>query len=203
MRSLDAVPLVIAILMTAPVQAGVAQDGELSGAGFTRGDSAASLTVVEFGDFGCSACAQFATETFHIVDAEFVQTGRVRWRFIPFVLGPFRHSKQAAMAAVCAGEQDAFWAMHDLLFDRRDGWMSPRDPRPVFEEFARQLDLETLSFAECYKGDDVEDRVKDYTKLARRLGVRATPTFFVRDQPVLGALPADAFRRVLEEALAR
>lgn len=197
------IPIALGTLIGGPIHGARAQHDEVGNAGFVRGDSTAPLTVVEFGDFGCSACAQFARETLPVLDAEFVQTGRVRWRFVPFVLGPFRHSGDAAKAALCAGEQDAFWGMHDVLYERRNEWMDPRDALPIFQAFAAEVNIDGGAFARCYSRDETGDRIKRFTQLARKLGVRATPTFFVRDQPVLGALPADAFRRVLEEALAR
>lgn len=61
--------------------------------GIERGDSAAPVRVIEFADFGCPECASFARESLGAIDREFVQTGKVHWRFVPFVLGPFRHSK--------------------------------------------------------------------------------------------------------------
>ena len=194
------IPMAIAALIAIPSITG-AQTREVGNAGFTRGDSAAPITVVEFGDFGCSACAMFARETFPVLEAEFVSTGQVYWRFIPFVLGPFRHAEEAAVAALCAGAQAAFWPMHDVLYARRHEWLDPRDPSSVFQAFATELQLDVKRFAECYETKAIEDRVKQWTKLARRLGVRATPTFFVNDRRALGALPPDDFRWLLEQAL--
>lgn len=198
-RSVAQVALAVAV--SAPVTASHAQRPALETAGVVRGDSSAPLTVIEFGDFGCSACAIFARETFPVLDAEFVRAGRIRWRFIPFVLGPFRHAKDAAKAALCAAEQDAFWRMHDVLYKRRGEWMDPRDPLPVFQAYATEMGLDRAAFTRCVARNDVDDRVSAYTNLARKLRVRATPTFLVGEQRVLGALPADDFRRLLEAAL--
>lgn len=179
------------------------QDGRLAHVGFDRGDSAAPLLVVEFADFGCSACADFAVQTFPAIDLEFIRDRRVRWKLIPMVLGPFRHSKRAAMAAVCAAEQGGFWPMHDRLYGQRDRWMDPRDPLPVFRAFADSLGLDPSALERCYRRDETEDHVNRLTKLARQYGVRGTPTFLVGERRVMGALPLATFRAILVEEAGR
>lgn len=168
--------------------------------GIDRGDSTAAVTVVEFADFGCSACAQFARESFHAIDQEFIETGRVRWRFVPFVLGPFRHAKHAAAAGVCAAEQDAFWRMHDRLFEEQRRWSGTGDPRSVLGALAAGLGLDSARFGTCLRSDETADRVRGFNRLAAAFRVRATPTFFVNQQQVRGALPLATFRELLTKA---
>src|SRR5918995_6147270 len=64
-----------------------AQHVNLGGVGYERGDPNAPVQVIEFGDFGCSACGQFARETFGVIHEEFVATGKVHWRYVPFIAG--------------------------------------------------------------------------------------------------------------------
>lgn len=168
--------------------------------GIDLGDPAAPVLVVEYADFGCSACAEFARTTFHAIEAEFVTTGLVRWRIVPFVLGPFRHSKHAAAAALCAAEQDAFWSMHDLLFENQRQWSRAGDPGPILKGFAAELGLDSARFHGCVRSDAAAERVLDFTRLARESRVRATPTFFLNDRRVLGALPLATFRELLTTA---
>lgn len=169
-------------------------------AGIDRGDPQAGILVVEFADFGCSACAQFARESFHAIDQEFIETGRVRWRFVPFVLGPFRHANQAAAAAVCSAEQDAFWRMHDRLFEEQRRWSGAGDPQPVLSALAEELGLNSARFNQCLRSDQTADRVRGFNRQAARLVVRATPTFFINEQRVRGALPLEMFRALLTDA---
>lgn len=181
-----------AIAQSVPVQ--------LEGVGFERGNRAAPVTVVEFADFGCPACAQFARETWPAIDAEFVQRGKVRWIFVPFILGAFPHSQKAAITAVCAGEQGAFWQVHDRLYQEQRRWSAGRDPGAVLREIALSAGLDPAPFEQCYRGREVAQQVRQFTRLARQLAVRATPTFFVGTRRVLGALPIPLFRKVLVEA---
>lgn len=169
----------------------------LAGLGVDRGAPEASVVVVEFADFGCGYCAQFARETFPSLDAEFIATGRVRWRFVPFRLGAFAKAEEAARAALCAAKQGAFWPMHDLLFARRASWSRRGNVIPVLRELARTVGLDDGAFTRCLESDAVEEHVERSTSAARRLGVRGTPTFFVNGKRVVGALPLEAFRQLL------
>jgi protein-disulfide isomerase len=195
MRSVAA----IAALWIGPALALHAQRPELDGVGFDRGDPNAPLLVVEFADFGCSACTRFALETFPKVDERLITTGQVRWKFIPFELGAFRHSKEAAMAALCAAEQDGFWQLHDVLFADGGAWKHSPEPQQIFREFVVGVGLDAAAFDQCYERDETEDRAKEFKKLARKFGVRGTPTFFVGEQKVAGAPPADEFLALLTE----
>lgn len=161
------------------------------------------LTVVEFSDFGCPYCGVFERETFPQLRKEFVETGRVRWRFVPFVLGMFPNGLEAMRAATCVAEQgdEAFWKMHDVLFEKQDVWKASRDPDQIFRSYAVVSGADGDAFSACYRDARSSDRATAADALARQGGVRSTPTFFVGRQMVQGALPLTEFRKVLEAAL--
>jgi len=197
-------PRALAVAAMAALGAGATppafQEAPLKGLGFDRGDPAAPLQVIEFGDFGCSACAQFVVQTLPAIEAEFIQTGRVRWKFVPFVLGAFRHSKQATAAALCAGEQDTFWPAHDLLYQHQKRWSSARDPDAVLRGLALEAGVDSSRFEQCYRDRETTKQVGQLTKLAKEFQVNATPTFLVGARRIRGALPTELFRQVLLEA---
>ncbi len=169
--------------------------------GHTRGDPGAPVEVVEFADFGCSACAAFATEAWTDFDREFIETGIVRWRFIPFILGSFRNSEDATMAAECVAdlEPEAYWPMHDLLYERQGDWSRRRRPKGELQRFAEKLGVDRDGFEDCYDdGDSAEDRIDRNNDLAKDLGVRATPTFFVNGRTLIGAPPLSEWRTLID-----
>lgn len=169
--------------------------------GFVLGSADAPVTVVEYGDFACSACAQFAHGAWPAVRERYVETGRVLWRMVPFDIG-FRNSEEGAKAAYCAADQDAFWAMHDALFLRRDDWVDRRNPKDALLALAEDVGIEGGRFEACYEGDDAEDRIDAANREAKDAGIRGTPTFIVDGVPVQGALPEAAFIQILERSLA-
>lgn len=164
----------------------------------------AEVTVVEFSDFGCKYCGQFHRETLPALRRDYVATGKVRWRVVPFVLGIFPNGTEAMRAATCVAEQgeEAFWAMHDTLFARQADWMDTSDADQLLRSFAVVAGADGDAFTACYEGPRSADRVAAAHALAARTGVRSTPTFFVEGRMVQGALPVGEFRRLLDAALA-
>lgn len=174
-----------------------AQYVDVSKLGYDRGNPDAPILIIEFGDFGCSACGQFARDVWPQLQREFVATGRVRWKYVPFVIGMFPNGDDAANASECAADQDSFWSMHDRLYEKQKEWGRLRDPRQKFVEFASQLGLDAAAFERCYRQDATAARSKRNNEAGQALMVRATPTFFVNGQRVVGALPIEEWRKVL------
>jgi protein-disulfide isomerase len=183
---------------------GSGQAPDLRGIGYDRGSPEARVVVVEFGDFGCPACGQFAREVWPAVAARFVETGRVAWKYVPFVLGAFPNGDEAARAAECAGAQDKFWAMHDRLFEEQGRWGRQRNPLGSFVSHAEALGLDATEFERCYREDAGRERTKRANEAAKAMGVRGTPTFFINGERVVGAYPAEEFiERLLKAGAGR
>lgn len=171
----------------------------LAGVGHDLGGPNARVFIVEFGDFGCSYCAKFAAETYPKIDSAYIAPGIVRWKMVPFVTGMFRNSREVAEAAECAGEQDAFWKMHDLLYQKRKEWMASKDIRTLVARYARDLKLDAAAFARCGLNPGIRQRILGNDAIANRLAIRGTPTFFVNGRVIPGAVPFDIFQQVIRE----
>ncbi len=172
---------------------------DLGAIGYDKGSPAAPLVVVEFSDFGCQYCGAFARGTFPALDREFIRTGKVYFKYVPFVMGMFPNASEATRAAECAGEQNLFWPMYDRLFAAQSEWKGARAPDEVFARYATGAGLDKSRFAECYGRAEKHPRTSRANDAADRLGVRVTPSFLVNGQPVEGALPLADFRRLLSE----
>ena len=179
--------------------ASAAQDVDLGGVGHVLGSPEAPITVVELGDFGCSACALFHETTWPAIEREFVQTGRIQWRHVPFLFG-LRHGDDGTKAAECAADQGQYWEMHDLLYTRHKEWTRQRNPKDFLHAYAIELGLETEAFETCYRENHGKDRTRWATRAAAELDVSGTPTFFINGSRALGALTIEVFRGLLEEA---
>jgi cytochrome c biogenesis protein CcmG, thiol:disulfide interchange protein DsbE len=165
--------------------------------GYSRGAEDAPVRVYEFSDFGCPFCGMFAMGTYPALHEEFVATGKVRWTYVPFVMGMFRNGAESARAAECAAEQERFWEMHDLLYERQNEWKASRGPARLLHGYAVQLGLDEGRFAACYRQDRGAARTAINNRAADALRVRATPSFFINGRLVEGALPEEQFRRLL------
>lgn len=175
---------------------------DLSGMGYTVGAADAPIRVVEFSDFGCGYCRRFHLETYPTLHEEYVESGKVRWKYIPFVLGSFPNASEAAHAGECAIEQGKFPSLRRRLFEDQGEWRAANRPDEVFVRFARDEGLDADRFRTCLEEDRRADRVRQNVELGRRIGVRGTPTFIVQGYPLQGAQPVPVFRQIFEQLLA-
>ena len=179
----------------------VVQGVDLTGVGYDKGSLTAPLVVVNFSDFGCPFCGSFARQTEPEIEKEYVQTGKVFFKYVPFVMGMFPNGDEAAHAVECAAEQGRFWPMHDALYASQAEWKKARDPVPAFERYAKGIGLDVARFAKCYAIPEVNPSTMRANIAAGRLGIRVTPSFIVNGKGVEGALPLPQFRQLLDAAL--
>ena len=191
------------VLLAIPVQA-KAPEFLIQADDVVRGDPKAPITLVEYSDFTCHFCQKFFHDTFPKLLSEYIETGKVRFVYRDFPRGlgsPLR----AADAARCAGEQQAYWPMHDRLFNS-NGQFSPEN----LNKIATDLKLKPEQFSQCLETHkyfpDIEKDLKD----AGTLGIRGTPAFVifptnVPDDPNLilipGAFPYETFKEEIDKLL--
>lgn len=161
------------------------------------GDPNAPITVIEFADFQCIYCSQFALSTQPLLISEFVETGKVRfeWRHFP-VLGDA--SVRAANAATCAHEQGVFWQYANALFGQR----TSLGDDATFGAIASQLGLDTEAFQTCLDEERYADVVVANRNEGIEAGVEGTPTFLVNGELIVGARPIENWRMIFETMLA-
>lgn len=152
------------------------------------GQPSAPVTILEFSDYQCPNCRQFATEVLPWMAASWMEQGLVRVVFRDFAgLGP--ESEQAAAAAHCAAEQGRFWAYHDGLFALQSGQNEGAFAPESLQALARQLGLDESVFSACLASGRSQERVRASTDLARRAGYEGTPTFIINGRATSGAIP--------------
>jgi protein-disulfide isomerase len=169
--------------------------------GHDLGGAAARVFIVEFGDFGCGYCAKFNAETYPKIDSAYIDKGIVRWKMVPFVTGMFRHSRDVSEAAECAGEQGAFWKMHDLLYLKRKEWTTTKDINGLVASYATTLNLDRTAFGRCLMNPEIRRRIQRNDALAQQLGIQGTPMFYVNGRRVPGAVPFEMFQQVIALSL--
>ena len=171
--------------------------------GFDLGSPDAPVRIVEFSDFGCSFCSKFHLETWPTLKADYVDTGKVLWKTVHFVIGNWANSVEASMAGECAEAQGKEEDITRLLFERQSDWKGVSRPQRVVAKIAEDAGVNMLQYQRCLDDSTYLWRVQAHTSLARQVGVRATPTFFVIGyQPVQGALPLELFQQVIDTVLA-
>jgi protein-disulfide isomerase len=174
--------------------------------GHVIGSDSALVEVVEFADFECPGCGQFANLSEPDVRARLVNTGLIRFRFVDFPLDGIGHNNtQAAhLAAWCAGEQNKFWEMHDAIFMAQDRWSSYATSRPnrVLSELARGVGVNMDQYNGCVDSRKYAGQIQSNVALGAQQGVGSTPTFFIGNRKLTSALPYDVIKRHVDEVIA-
>jgi protein-disulfide isomerase len=96
---------------------------------------------------------------------------------------------------VAAQKQGKFWAMHDLLFANQRA-LAPEQ----IDGYARQLGLDMPRFQADMASDAAKAQVEADRRLARRAGVRGTPTVFINGR-LLQDRTLDGARALIEPLL--
>jgi protein-disulfide isomerase len=171
--------------------------------GYLLGKPDAPVQVIEFADFECPACGQFATLTEPDVKKRFIDTGLISYRFYDYPLPMHRNTWQASNAAACADEQGKFWDMHDMLFNQQDRWNGQATGRPKgqFEEYAKAIGLDVAKWETCYDSQKYQSRIKANEQFAIKRGASQTPTFVIGNKMVGGAIGFDRFKALVDSAL--
>jgi protein-disulfide isomerase len=161
------------------------------------GSADAPVTIELYSDFGCPYCQRHDRDVEPELIAQYVESGqaRIEWYDVPFQ-GPA--SVQLAVAARAAERQDRFWEYKDAVFatDGRDA----SDER--LREFAVTAGLDVERFERDLADPALELAVRRDLERAQAVGVRATPSFLIAGEPLVGAQPLAAFVPVIDDALA-
>ena len=143
-----------------------AEEGLVVGeARLATGSATAKVTIVELSDFQCPACKGAESVVKGLLE-KYPDQVRLVYRHFPLEQ-IHKNAMAAAEVAEAAETQGKFWQMHQVLFERQEEWAENRDK---LDEYKQELGV----VAGDYKSrseTDVEDGIK--------LGVNATPTFFV------------------------
>lgn len=174
---------------------------DLTGVGYDRGSVTAPVVMIDLSDFACPYCGEFSLITYPAIEREYVKTGKVFFKYVPFVVGSFPHSAEATRVVECAAEQGAFWPMVTRVYEGQGQWRKGGDAYAVLSGIAGAAGLDTARIGSCYASRRTDVRTARASGIASDLGVRVTPSFIVNERPVQGALPIEEFRKVIDAAL--
>ena len=150
----------------------------------SKGPANAHVTVVEFSDFQCPHCREFAD----ILKEVAPRYPQVRFVFKDFPLTQTHPwAMTAALAARCVYMQspDAFWKMHDAIFENQDV-ITAENAWDKMRAFAAQAGVEPDAFRACMISPEAKQAVEANMADGQALKVGSTPTIFVNGRPLLG-----------------
>jgi protein-disulfide isomerase len=173
-----------------------------------KGQSGATLAIIEYADFECPFCRRFEREVYPQIRDSYIATGKVKYFHRDMPLPFHEGAMPAARAAHCASEQGKFWEMHDsLLGDAASLGAADIDER------AGKLGLNVSKLDACISSDRFADIIQRSVAEATQMQISGTPTFIIGTldnqgnlmsvkKTVVGAYPFGTFKAALDPLLA-
>jgi len=171
---------------------------------YSLGRDDAPVTMVEFADYQCPFCRKFNSDTFTELKKNYIDTGKVRFvsRDLPLDFHP--NAPGAAVAAHCAGEQDKFWELRDLMVAN-----SADLSQDSLLKYGEKVSLDMPAFRACLSDKKYTAAIQKDVADAGTLGISGTPSFVVgrtaKDQidgvRIVGAVPYSVFETAIKNQL--
>jgi protein-disulfide isomerase len=166
----------------------------------------APVTLVEFSDYQCAFCRRHFSTVYPLLKKDYVDTGKLRYVFRDFpIVDLHPQAKKAHEAAYCAGEQNKYWEMHDILFEYSQDFSVP-----ALKSYAVKIALDGDQFNGCLESGKYAGEIDKEIAEGTQAGVRGTPAFFIGPSGsgdkitgtlVSGAQPLGRFKHVIDDLL--
>lgn len=144
-------------------------------------DEEAAVTIIEYSDYQCPACAYYHPFVKKIKE-KFGDQVKLDLRFFP--LNSHQFAALAARAAQSAKNQGKFREMHNLLYENQQRWSQSGNPTPIFVNFARDLNLDIEQFKSDLNSAETQKTVMQEKQEGVSKGVNSTPTFFIDGEQI-------------------
>lgn len=176
------------------------------------GNTNAPVTLIEFGDYQCTYCYRFHTDTKDLILTNLVNTGKVKFLFkdYPTYDLPFdRASTLASEASYCAADQGKYWQYHDELYNNWQGENTGWVTKDSLKKFATNIGIKDINqFSQCLESGKYAGVVAGNFNLAQSISLASTPTFVLvsssgNQQPleIVGAQPYSVFEAAVNRLI--
>jgi protein-disulfide isomerase len=165
----------------------------------------APITLVEFGDFKCPVCKQFASAILPQLQKDYIDTGIVKMYFInyPFIA---QDSKIAALATetVWAHKKEAAWPFIEAIYRNQEKedtiWATPEKLVDIARKENLGIDYDKL--LSDIKSAKQAAAVDADLSIVEKLNLTGTPSIFLngKEVPLKTAFNYDEFKKLLDQA---
>lgn len=162
------------------------------------GDRNAQVTITEYADLQCPACAAVNPLTNRVLE-EYSGKIKLVYRFFP-LRGIHKNALISGQAAYAAHKLGKFTEMKDLLYSNQIDWESQGDPKEIFEGYASSIGLNVEEFRTIMNSEEAKKAVEDDEKEAIGLGLNSTPSFFIGNKQ-FSVSNYDDLKKLVDEEL--
>lgn len=170
------------------------------------GDEDAAVSVVMFGDYKCSSCADISSLLTDESREEFIESGKVKFYFLNYNYLETRNgdsSTSAAVAGECVYRQDKneFWRFHTALYrnqgDVTQDWATEKYLTNIAQESTSELNYTALR--DCISSRETLEEVNSDKEAGIALNVGQTPSVFVNGEKISDPSRETVRARIKEE----
>lgn len=192
----------VAMTLAAPVLAQDAADTPETLPDIAQGAEDAPLTIVEYASFTCGHCANFHSDVYPQLKAEYIDTGKVR--FVQRDVYFDQPGLWAGILARCGGD-DKFYPVSGMLFDEQEQWLAGGSGDEIATNLRRiglKAGMTEDQMTACWEDTaKVEQLIATFQTNATADGVEATPTFIIDGEKVSNQ-PWDSMKEIIDTKLA-
>lgn len=164
---------------------------------FSRGNPKSKVTLIEYGDFQCPACAQYEP----IINQLLSEEGRKLhfvYRYFP-LSNVHKNAKISAQAGFAANIQGKFWEISNKLYENQTEWSESTNARDLFANYAKDLGINVEQFKTEMDSPPAAKFVSDSEAAAISLGLNSTPSFFLNGK-LINPAGFDDFKKLIDDA---
>ncbi len=198
--------LITAVLIFSSPQTNIEFSSRYMAQDNTMGDPDAPVKIVEYSDYKCGHCGAFAADTEPLLEEEYIKTGKVY--FVYRSVGGMLSGAEpmlGAEASYCAGDQNMFWEMHDIIFANQTTPFS----NGTMEKWAKAVGVDMDEYKSCMSANTYQARADQDEADAKAEGISGTPAFVVSyfvdgeevKQMLPGNYPFGSFQQVIDDAM--
>lgn len=161
----------------------------------------APVAMIEFMDFSCPVCAQWAARTYPALQ-KYVKEGTLRIEIHPWVIFPDYNSDIPARGLYAAGKQGKTAEFYAAAAPLSAGEHKQWDEAGVLAlaEKAGVPDLD--QFTADMNSDEAREEIDRSQTIATGIGFNGTPAFVINNRIINGADSAEVFAATIEAAAA-
>jgi protein-disulfide isomerase len=185
--------------LTPPPPAEIQNVPPVSKTDFIRGNPNAKITLIEYADFQCPACAAMHS-TIKQLEGDFKDNLRLIYRFFPLT-NAHQNAMISAQAAYAASLQGKFWEMHDIIYENQDGWSDSTQPKTIFTDYAKKIGLNLNKFNSDIDSDSTKKFVTDEQNKGLDLGINGTPTLFLNGKEIQNPATYEDFKKLIQDEI--
>lgn len=161
-----------------------------------KGPETALVTVTEYADFQCPACASAYTIINKSLEEKYGQSVRFEFKHFP-LRSIHQYAYEAAQAAECAADQGKFWEFVDVNYVNQKDLSSA-----VLRTWGAALGLNADLYDRCIRSEIKGDTIMADEAEGEKLGVQGTPSYFVNGKRV-EVSSLEAMSAAIDAALAQ